>query len=80
MGYWGIEFVEIWILGYWDIDSSRGALDGWMTFRNRDIGISDPLYQGPKNVRAEIENVTEFFMFSISPVIRGRFSNSAVKI
>ncbi len=38
------------ILGYWDIDSSRRALDAWKTvFRNRDIGISDPLYRGPFN-------------------------------
>ncbi len=47
-GYWDIQFVEIRILGYQDIDSSRRALDGWITvFRNRDIGIPDPLYRGP---------------------------------
>ncbi len=47
-GYWDIEFVEIGILGYWDIDSSRRAFDGWMkAFRNPDIEISDHLYWGP---------------------------------
>ena len=40
-----LKFLEIKILGYWDINSTRRALNGRITvFRNRDIGISDPLY------------------------------------
>ena len=47
-GFGDIECAKIGILGYLDIDSSRMALDGWIrVFRNRDIGISDPLYRGP---------------------------------
>ncbi len=51
-GYWDIEFVEIGILGYWDINYSKRALERWITvFQKRDIGISDPLYWGPNNIK-----------------------------
>ncbi len=46
--------MEIGILGYWDINSSKRVLDGWITvFQNLDNGISDPLNRGPKVILCE---------------------------